>query len=114
MVKYDPAESWTENAMAGVDMTEPEAEQKRVIMVREKISRSKEWVIDPKDPSEEIYEVWSNEDCEPFWNEYYRVCIFDPEEYEEEYQALCEVGEDFYDFAEAYECYKQLKAKLGE
>lgn len=27
MAKYDPTKSWTENAMAGVDMTEPEQEE---------------------------------------------------------------------------------------
>lgn len=84
---------------------------KQVIMVREKISRSKEYLIDPE-TMEAGREIWSNEDCEPFWNEYYRVGIFDDEKYEEEYRALCEEGQDFYNFPEALEYYKQLKFEL--
>lgn len=85
---------------------------RKVIMVREKIYKSKEYLIDPKDKDTELQEIWSNEDCEPFWNEYYRVVIFDDEEYEDEWEALSDDSRDFYDFAEAYEYYKQLEYKL--
>lgn len=87
---------------------------KQVIMVREKIIESKEWLIDPEHSSEEIKEVWHHDSCEPFWNEYYRVAIFDDEKYEEEYQALCEEGRDFYNFEEAKAYYNELKKEIGE
>lgn len=84
----------------------------KVIMVREKIYKSKEYLIDPKDRDTELKEIWSNEECDPFWNEYYRVGIYDDEEYEDEHQALCEEGNHFYDFDEAYKYYKYLEHNL--
>lgn len=86
--------------------------KKQVIMAREMIYKSKEFLIDPKDKDTELQEVWDNEYGDPYWNEYYRVGIFDDEAYEEEYEALCEEGRDFFNFAEAYEYYKQLEYKL--
>lgn len=86
---------------------------KKVIMVREQIIRSKEYIIDPNTMGI-TKEIWEHKDCDPFWNEYYRVGIFDDEEYEEEYQALCEVGEDFMDFKEAKAHYDKLQKELEE
>lgn len=85
---------------------------KKVIMVREKIYKSKEFLIDPKDRDTELNEIWDNEFGDPYWNEYYRVVIFDDEEYQDEEEALSDDSRDFYDFAKAYEYYKQLESKL--
>lgn len=85
---------------------------KKVIMVREKIERSKEYLIDPEDKDTALDEIWSNEDCDPFWNEYYRVAIYDDEEWENEFEALTDDGCDFYDFDQAYKYYKQLEDLL--
>lgn len=85
---------------------------KKVIMVREKIYKSKEYLIDPKDKDTELQEIWENEFCDPFWNEYYRVGIYDDEKYEDEFTALSEEGNHFYDFDEAYEYYKRLENQL--
>lgn len=84
---------------------------KQVIMSREKISASTEYLIDPE-TMEIKKEIWENCDCDPFWNEYYRVGIFDDEEYEDENQALCELGADFYDFTEAKAYYAELQERL--
>lgn len=87
---------------------------KKVIMMREKISQSKEYLVNPEtlEALEPEVEVWENRDCEPFWNEYYGVAIFDDEKWEDEHQALCEDGEFFYNSQEAKAHYNKLKAEL--
>lgn len=87
---------------------------KQVIMSREKISRSKEYLYIDPETMEPIKEIWENCDCEPFWNEYYRVGIFDDEEYEYEDEALNEDSEFFYDFKKAKEYYDKLQRQLDE
>lgn len=87
---------------------------KQVIMTREKISRSKEYLVNPEEPDEIIKEVWENIDCEPFWNEYYRVGVFDDAEYEYEDEALNDSCEFFYSYKQAKEYYDKLQKELDE
>lgn len=84
---------------------------KKVIMSREKISRSKEYLINPE-TLEPIKEIWENKDCEPFWNEYYRVGVFDDEEFEYEHEALNDDSEFFYNLQDAKEYYYKTQKEL--
>lgn len=80
-------------------------------MTREKIYRSTEYEINPE-TMETGDEVWENVDCAPFWNEYYRVAIWDTDEWEYNHEALCNDGYDFYNFQEAKAKYDELKGQL--
>lgn len=88
---------------------------KSVIMTREQISASKEYLIDPG-TKDIVREIWENEygECSPFWNEYYRVGIFDTDKYEDEFEALSNEGADFYSFVEAKRYYDLLTERLKE
>lgn len=73
-------------------------------MVREKIYKSKEFFINPKQPDEIIdnEHYMGSEDSDGFWNEYYKVII-------EDNGIKDEV--DFYSYTEAYDYYLE---EVGE
>lgn len=93
---------------------------KKVIMTREKICKSKEFVIDP-----ETQKVLDNrafcenedEDDDGYWNEYYRVGIVDDKnELNDCFDTdlFMDTVRDFYDFPTAKEAYREMVKELEE
>lgn len=88
---------------------------KRVKALRERLYKTKEFEVDINEPDRILSdgEVFSNENDEGFWNEYYRVGIVDTDDdFPEQDEMFNETAEDFYTLAEAQKRYSEMADEL--
>lgn len=95
----------------GAPLNERET-MKQVIMTRELILHSTEHIIHPYTRTEQR-EIWDSFG-EHFWNEFYRVGVYDTDKYTSEIEALADSGREFTSHKEALEYYEQLTKELKE